>query len=84
MGPQNPDEDEDYSQFDRVQDWVACFGAFIIISSTLGLLQSYAVFAPAVQHVYKTGYAEASAIGCFSYAIFVLVRLQVIFVRVVA
>ena len=43
MGPQNPDEDEDYSQFDRVQDWVACFGAFIIISSTLGLLQSYAV-----------------------------------------
>ena len=73
VGSFPPEDDEYYAQFDRVQDWIACFGAFIIIACTLGLVQSYAVFAPAVQHVYETGYAEASAVGCFCYSILVLV-----------
>lgn len=76
-----PEDEEYYAQFDRVQDWIACFGAFIIIACVLGLVQSYAVFAPAIQHVYQTGYAEASAIGCFCYSILILVIPVFAFIR---
>ncbi|CAG7722801.1 unnamed protein product [Allacma fusca] len=63
-----PDDDnEDYSKFDRDRDWLTCFGACVIVACIIGIVQSYAVFAPAIQHYYDTGLVETILIGCLCY-----------------
>ncbi|CAG7722802.1 unnamed protein product [Allacma fusca] len=65
------EEEEDYTKFDQTRDWLTCFGAVVIIACILGLVHSFAVFAPSMQHHYGTGLIETVLVGCLCYAVLI-------------